>query len=394
MTSCSSWPTTSSSSAGATRSGRGSRRSSRRTSRSRRSRRREIGHARAFYELAAAELGTTADELAFDRDPAEYRSAQLVELRLVPDWARTIARHVLYETADAIRIDDLLESDSVDVAGLARKIESEEAYHRMHAEMWADRLAETDEGREHARARRSRSSGPTRSGSSTGEQRDRFVEAATARHAVLHASGGGAGRARRARRRLGAALGGDDDGAALGAGERVVSVATELTPERVWEALAEIPDPEIPVISLVDLGVVRDVAVDGEHVRIDFTPTFLGCPALEVMERLMADAVRGLGGEPEVVVRSDDPWTTDRITAEGRAEAPRGRLRPARPASGRRPAARRPPPRPVRVPVLRLDADAPGQPLRPDPVPLDPLLRELPPAVRAVQGCLDARPRI
>jgi ring-1,2-phenylacetyl-CoA epoxidase subunit PaaC len=107
----------------------------------------EIGHARAFYELAAAELGTTADALAFDRAPAEYRSAPLVELRLVHDWGRTIARHWLYETADAIRIAELAESSSADVAGLARKIQSEEAYHALHAQMWADRLAETDEGR-------------------------------------------------------------------------------------------------------------------------------------------------------------------------------------------------------------------------------------------------------
>src|SRR3954453_149328 len=54
----------------------------------------EIGHARALYELAARELGATADELAFDRDPAEYRCAQLVELRL-PSWEQTIARHYL-----------------------------------------------------------------------------------------------------------------------------------------------------------------------------------------------------------------------------------------------------------------------------------------------------------
>ena len=177
-------------------------------------------------------------------------------------------------------------------------------------------------------------------------------------------------------------------------GSGVVTVSTELTPERVWEALAEIPDPEIPVISLVDLGVVRDVAVDGEHVRIEFTPTFLGCPALELMERLMADAVRELGGEPEVVVRSDDPWTTDRITAEGRAKLREAGFAPPGPRPTGGPAARRPPPRPVRVPVLRLDADAPRQPLRPDSVPLDPLLRELPPAVRAVQGRLAARPAI
>ncbi len=99
----------------------------------------EIGHARALYELAARELGTTADELAFDRAPDEYRCAPLVELRL-PDWADTIARHYLYELADAIRIERLKEADDADVAGLAVKIEREEAYHRIHAEMWAERL--------------------------------------------------------------------------------------------------------------------------------------------------------------------------------------------------------------------------------------------------------------
>jgi ring-1,2-phenylacetyl-CoA epoxidase subunit PaaC len=107
----------------------------------------EIGHARALYEVAAAELGTTADALAFDRAPEEYRSCQRVELRLVHDWARTIARHFLYETADAIRVAALAESSDENVAGLARKIQSEEAYHAMHAGMWVDRLAETDEGR-------------------------------------------------------------------------------------------------------------------------------------------------------------------------------------------------------------------------------------------------------
>jgi ring-1,2-phenylacetyl-CoA epoxidase subunit PaaC len=100
----------------------------------------EIGHARALYELAARELGTTADELAFDRRPEEYRCAQLVELRLVPDWARTIARHYLYEAADAVRIEALKASDDVEVAGLAAKIDREEVYHRMHAEMWFERL--------------------------------------------------------------------------------------------------------------------------------------------------------------------------------------------------------------------------------------------------------------
>ena len=100
----------------------------------------EIGHARALYELAARDLDTDADALAFDRAPAEYRCAPLVQLRLVPDWARTIARHVLYETADAIRIAALKESDDSELAGIAGKIEREEVYHRLHAEMWLERL--------------------------------------------------------------------------------------------------------------------------------------------------------------------------------------------------------------------------------------------------------------
>jgi ring-1,2-phenylacetyl-CoA epoxidase subunit PaaC len=99
----------------------------------------EIGHARALYELAARDLGTTADELAFDRAPDEYRCAQLVELRL-PTWEHTIARHYLYEEADAIRLERLKGSNDPELAGLAAKIDREEAYHRLHAQMWFDRL--------------------------------------------------------------------------------------------------------------------------------------------------------------------------------------------------------------------------------------------------------------
>ena len=101
----------------------------------------EIGHARALYELVAEELGTTADELAFDRPPEEYRCSRLVELRLADDWARTIARHWLYEEMDAARIEALKASDDPRVAGLAGKIDREEAYHRMHARMWHERLS-------------------------------------------------------------------------------------------------------------------------------------------------------------------------------------------------------------------------------------------------------------
>jgi ring-1,2-phenylacetyl-CoA epoxidase subunit PaaC len=99
----------------------------------------EIGHARALYELAAAELGTDADALAFDRAPAEYHCAPLVELHLL-EWAHTIARRYLYEEADRVRIEALMASDDTELAGLAAKIDREEVYHRLHAELWAARL--------------------------------------------------------------------------------------------------------------------------------------------------------------------------------------------------------------------------------------------------------------
>jgi ring-1,2-phenylacetyl-CoA epoxidase subunit PaaC len=104
----------------------------------------EIGHARALYQL----LSEDADASAFDRSPEEYRCSPLVELRFVPDWARTIARHVLYEAADRLRIEQLKGSADPAVAGLAAKIDREEVYHRLHAEMWADRLRDERRYRE------------------------------------------------------------------------------------------------------------------------------------------------------------------------------------------------------------------------------------------------------
>jgi len=110
-----------------------------------------------------------------------------------------------------------------------------------------------------------------------------------------------------------------------------------VTAEQVWAALDEIPDPEIPVISLVDLGVIRDVGIENGTVRVAFTPTFLGCPALEVMRDAMAERIRALGAHPEIEVLKDDSWSTDRITPAGREKlrasgfappAPRGASAP------------------------------------------------------------------
>jgi ring-1,2-phenylacetyl-CoA epoxidase subunit PaaC len=104
----------------------------------------EIGHARPIYQLLSEE----ADALAFDRKPEEYRCSRLVQLRFVPDWARTIARRVLYEAEEQRRLAELIASGDKAVAGLAAKIDREEAYHRMHAEMWHARLQDEPRYRE------------------------------------------------------------------------------------------------------------------------------------------------------------------------------------------------------------------------------------------------------
>ena len=91
-----------------------------------------------------------------------------------------------------------------------------------------------------------------------------------------------------------------------------------VTAEQVWAALDEIPDPEIPVISLVDLGVIRSVDVSRGHVQVELTPTFLGCPALEAMVRAIEGKVGELGADADVEVVNDDSWSTDKITAAGR----------------------------------------------------------------------------
>jgi ring-1,2-phenylacetyl-CoA epoxidase subunit PaaD len=91
-----------------------------------------------------------------------------------------------------------------------------------------------------------------------------------------------------------------------------------VTAAQIWEAFEEIPDPEIPVVSLVDLGVIRSIDVSDGHVRVEFTPTFLGCPALEAMKHALEAKVSELGAEPDVQVVQDDSWSTDKITPAGR----------------------------------------------------------------------------
>ncbi len=89
--------------------------------------------------------------------------------------------------------------------------------------------------------------------------------------------------------------------------------------EQIWRALQEVMDPEIPVLSLVDLGIIREVKVEGQEVTVVMTPTFSGCPALEAMRQEVEEKLQELGvPRPRVEVVLDPPWSSDQISPEGR----------------------------------------------------------------------------
>jgi ring-1,2-phenylacetyl-CoA epoxidase subunit PaaD len=88
----------------------------------------------------------------------------------------------------------------------------------------------------------------------------------------------------------------------------------------IWDALASVMDPEIPAVSVVDMGMIESVSVTGDQVRVVVLPTFTGCPAVPMIKEDVATAVAAVDGieKVEVSFSFDPPWTTDRITEEGR----------------------------------------------------------------------------
>jgi len=108
-----------------------------------------------------------------------------------------------------------------------------------------------------------------------------------------------------------------------------------LTQEAVLQALQDVQDPEIPVISVVELGVIRAVRIEGDHVSVDMTPTFAGCPALAVMQAEVENRLRQLGAAAvQVRLVLSPPWSTDWITPAARDKLRAFGLAPAPPHAG------------------------------------------------------------
>lgn len=110
---------------------------------------------------------------------------------------------------------------------------------------------------------------------------------------------------------------------------------------QAWRVLASVSDPEIPVISVVDLGIVRDVLESATGLEVRVTPTYAGCPATHVIEADITAALHSAGLDARVVTTLAPPWTTDWISAEGRAKlqqygiAPPGQCAPSTGAAPR-----------------------------------------------------------
>jgi len=110
---------------------------------------------------------------------------------------------------------------------------------------------------------------------------------------------------------------------------------TQPSVEQVWEWLDAVPDPEIPVISLVDLGIIRGVAWEGEVLTVAVTPTYSGCPATSIINMDIETALRGHGIEKlELKRQLSPPWTTDWLSDKGRAKLEEYGIAPPQPAGG------------------------------------------------------------
>ena len=113
----------------------------------------------------------------------------------------------------------------------------------------------------------------------------------------------------------------------------MVEVAPSVA--QVWAWLDDVPDPEIPVISVVDLGIVRDVAWVGETLEVVLTPTYSGCPATRVIEMDVDTALRDRGvTDLRIKTQIAPPWTTDWLSDKGRARLEEYGIAPPRAAGG------------------------------------------------------------
>ena len=277
-----------------------------------------IGQARMLYQAAGELTGHSEDELAYLRDPPAFRNALIMELPN-GDFAFTIARLFLVSVAS----DQKWRGGFADPAltAVAEKAMKETAYHVRHSAEWLIRLGDGT-AESHRRAQDAVDALWPFTGELT-ETREHLAarSGARAEPGNLMAAEGWLDAKRRADRpayRASRASAGGDAGAASDL-SWCDMVATLL--ERARAAAAAVTDPELPPLTVDDLGILRDVRLDNGTVEVAITPTYSGCPAMREIADAIERAVREAGVEKVRVRHVLTPaWTTDWLTDTARAK--------------------------------------------------------------------------
>jgi len=318
-----------------------------------------LGQARALYSYAAQieGKGNDEDKFAYLRDVRQYRNLLLVE-QPNGDFARTIVRQFFYAAFSDLYWRAMMTSSDTTLAAIAAKSEKESAYHLRHSSEWMLRLGDGT-AESHARAQAAIDD----LWAFTGEM---FEMDDTDR--ALIESGVAVDPAAlqpkwlRHRERGDACVAGHgmdaerwpqrpSQRAPRPSPQRIAVDATNLSGcvmvidmidhtemrQRAWDVAAEVVDPEIPVLTIADLGVLRDIAINDGRIEVTITPTYSGCPAMNMIALELELALERAGFRDSKIRTVLSPaWTTDWMSEEGRRKLREYGIAPPQASSSRR----------------------------------------------------------
>ena len=316
----------------------------------------QLGQARTLLAHAGRLEGDGRgeDDLAYWRDEREFRCVHLVE-RPQTDFGVAMARLLVFACYQAELYAALLGSADETLAGVAGKAVKEVAYHVDHAHHWVVRLGDgTDEsharmqaaldaewplrrGAVHARSTRARRGRHRGGPDGVPRRRPRAGRQGPRRGDPGRARGDAPARRRSPRAaHRGLRLRGGRDAAPgpLAPGGPMVTTQTRRSP--AWALAAEVPDPEIPVVTIEDLGILRDVAEDDRGwVHVQVTPTYSGCPAMDAIADDLVERLTAAGYQHvDVEFVLSPAWTTDDISEAGLAKLEAYGVAPPSPTRG------------------------------------------------------------
>jgi ring-1,2-phenylacetyl-CoA epoxidase subunit PaaC len=319
-----------------------------------------LGQARELYSYAAKveARGNDEDKFAYLRDVRQYRNLLLLE-QPNGDFARTLVRQFFYAAFADLYWRAMMKSSDATLAAVAAKSEKETAYHLRHSSEWVVRLGDgTEESHRRAQGAVDDLWAFTGEMFHVDESELELIESGVAvdpatlrpqwlktvsnvvSEATLALPTSAAGRPQRPPQRASrpSAQRTAIDAADISGGHMVIAMLNDADlRQRAWDAAAAVVDPEIPVLTIADLGVLRDVAVTDGRVEVAITPTYSGCPAMNMIA-LEIEIALEREGIPHSKVRTvlSPAWTTDWMSEQGRQKLKEYGIAPPQPASSRR----------------------------------------------------------